>query len=114
MRVCIKEICSRKFIFQAYNKTQIYKLISCICFIGNQTSVKDDETNGEENKRLLQELKRIGFEELYSIFINNHVKLAEDAWDLDFLDLTSIGVPHIQAKKFVKAVEKDVSGILIK
>jgi len=81
-------------------------------FEGNQTIVKDDETNGEENKRLLQELKRIGFEELYSIFINNHVKLAEDAWDLDFLDLTSIGVPHIQAKKFVKAVEKDVSGIL--
>ena len=100
-----------------YNKTQIYKLISCICFIGNQTIVKDDETNGEENKRLLnlfKELKRIGFAELFTIFINNHVKLAEDAWDLDFLDLTSIGVPHIQAKKFVKAVEKDVSGILTK
>ena len=33
-----------------YNKTQIYKFISCICFIGNQTIVKDDETNGEEKK----------------------------------------------------------------
>ena len=83
-------------------------------FIGNQTILKDDETGGEENTRLLQELKRIGFQELYSIFIDNHVKVAEDAWDLDFSDLTSIGVPHILAKKFVKAVEKDVSGIQIK
>jgi len=81
-------------------------------FEGNQTIIKDDEKSGEENKRLLQELKRIGFQELYSIFVANHVKLAEDAWDLDFSDLTSIGVPHIQAKKFVKAVEKDVSGVL--
>ena len=59
---------------------------------------------------MLQELQRIGFQELYSIFIDNHVTNAEDAWDLDTYDLTSIGVPHIQAKKFFKAVEKDVSG----
>ena len=78
--------------------------------IGNQTILKDDETGGEENTRLLQELKRIGFQDLYSIFIDNWVKHAEVAWDLDFSDLTSIGVPHIKAKMFVKAVEKDVSG----
>ena len=60
---------------------------------------------------MLQELQRIGFQDLYSIFIDNHVTTAEDAWDLDNFELTRIGVPLIQAKKFFKAVVKDISGI---
>ena len=80
-------------------------------FIGNQTILEDDEQGGDENTRLLQELKRIGFQDLYSIFIDNWVKEAEVAWDLDSKDLTSIGVPYIRAKMFIKAVRKDVSGM---
>ena len=80
-------------------------------FIGNQTVLKDDEKRGDENTRLLQELKRIGFQDLYSIFIDNWVKEAEVAWDLDMKDLTSIGVPYIRAQMFQKAVRKDVSGM---
>ena len=111
--------------YQRYQFQQTYRLSSYLSdsnlynyklsiFIGNQTILKDDEKGGDESTRLLQELKRIGFQDLYSIFIDNWVNQAEVAWDLDFSDLTSIGVPHIKAKMFVKAVEKDVSGIYTK
>ena len=85
---------------------RVQKFHNFYIFIGKQSIFEDVD----ENNELFQELRRIGFQELFPIFSRNGIKLAEEAWDLDFQDLRCIGVSYIQAKKFVQAVERDVSG----